>query len=354
MTGAVVTSGIGQGVSSTIVAAVCRVADENCDPADRRSGEAGSRPSVTPAPATPAPISPPPQGGPSPQGAQTAQPAPSPQAPPPLTKTPEPKPTSAEIKAAKALAAPGLIGANDWNCKPNKAHPRPVVLVHGTFFNGTANWFSTTPTMALNGYCVYALTYGERPGVPALRAIAPVPYSAEQLSTFIDGVLAATGAEEVDIVGHSQGGMMPRYYLKYLGGADKVNTLVGLAPSNHGTTMNGLAALAENYPGAADVVGDLCPACDDQLVGSELMKKLNEGGDTVPGVNYTVIATRHDQLVTPYQSQFLEGPNVHNVVLQDLCPTNGAEHFLLPFHPIAMNEVFNALDPQNAKKTNCW
>ena len=35
--------------------------------------------------------------------------------------------------------------------------------------------------------------------------------------------------------GHSQGGMMPRYYLKFLGGASKVDDLVGLAPSNHGT-----------------------------------------------------------------------------------------------------------------------
>ncbi len=61
-------------------------------------------------------------------------------------------------------------------------------------------------------------------------------------------VLAATGAKQVDIVGHSQGGMMPRYYLRFLGGAAKVETLVGLAPSNHGTTVNGLFTLGR--PGA--------------------------------------------------------------------------------------------------------
>ncbi len=45
------------------------------------------------------------------------------------------------------------------------------------------------------------------------------------------------------MVGHSQGGMMPRYYMKFLGGAAKVNKLVGLVPSNHGTSLSGLVQL---------------------------------------------------------------------------------------------------------------
>ena len=56
-------------------------------------------------------------------------------------------------------------------------------------------------------------------------------------------VLAATGAPKVDLLGHSQGGMMPRYYLKFLGGAQYVNALVALAPSNYGTTLDGLTTL---------------------------------------------------------------------------------------------------------------
>jgi len=40
--------------------------------------------------------------------------------------------------------------------------------------------------------------------------------------------------------------MMPRYYLKNLGGAGKVGALIGLAPSNHGTTLNGLLTLASH------------------------------------------------------------------------------------------------------------
>jgi triacylglycerol esterase/lipase EstA (alpha/beta hydrolase family) len=257
------------------------------------------------------------------------------------------------IAAAKALAAPGVPGANNWSCRPSAAHPRPVVLVHGTFATGSVNWLAASPAIASHGYCVFALTYGTRPGVPLLGAIAPVADSAAQLATFVDGVLAATGATRVDMVGHSQGGMMPRYYLRFLGGASKVHALVGLAPSNHGTTLNGLATLAASFPGALDLIGSGCPACADQVAGSALLQKLNAGGDAVPGVSYTVIATRYDEVVTPYTSQFLSGGDVHNVTLQRLCVLDLSEHAAVAFDPVALHEVLNALDPAHATTTNC-
>jgi triacylglycerol esterase/lipase EstA (alpha/beta hydrolase family) len=257
------------------------------------------------------------------------------------------------IDAAKALAAPDLPGANNWSCKPSAAHPRPVVLVHGTFANGTVNWLSDAPILASRGYCVFALTYGAKAGVPVLRAIGPVADSAAQLSTFVDGVLAATGTSQVDIVGHSQGGLMPRYYLKSLGGAGKVHTLIGLAPSNHGTTLDGLATLAQQFPGAIDIVGSGCPACGDQVVGSSLLTKLNSGGDTISGVSYTVIATRYDEVVTPYSTQFLSGGGVHNVTLQNLCAADISEHAAMAFDPVVLHETENALDPAHASATNC-
>ncbi|MGH3390775.1 MAG: esterase/lipase family protein [Actinomadura sp.] len=264
-------------------------------------------------------------------------------------------PASADpVDDAKALAAPGLLGANDWSCRPSAAHPRPVVLVHGTFANGSVNWTAAAPALAANGYCVFALTYGAVPGVPILRAIGPVAGSATQLGTFVTGVLAATGAAKVDIVGHSQGGMMPRYYMRFLGGAAEVGTLVGLAPSNHGTTLNGLATLAEAFPGASDLLAAGCPACAEQTAGSDLLDELNAGGDTLPGVRYTVIATKFDEVVTPYRSQFLDGSGVRNVTLQDLCPIDLSLHAGLAFDPVTLHEVLNALDPAHATPTTCF
>ncbi|MDH6127572.1 alpha/beta fold hydrolase [Kitasatospora sp. GP82] len=263
-------------------------------------------------------------------------------------------PQSDPVTAAQALAAPGVPGANNWSCKPSPAHPRPMVLVHGTFANGSVNWDTVAPALAADGTCVFVLTYGAVPNVPLLRAIAPVADSAQQLSVFVDGVLAATGAGQVDIVGHSQGGMMPRYYLKFDGGAAKVHTLVGLAPSNHGTTLDGLATLAKSFPGALDLVGSVCPACTDQVTGSDLLNRLNAGGDTVPGVTYWVIATGYDEVVTPYLSQFLSGPDVHNVLVQDLCPTNIPDHVLMAVDLVVLHEVRHALDPAQVATANCW
>lgn len=74
----------------------------------------------------------------------------------------------------------------------------------------------------------------------------------------------------------------------------------------------------------------------------------------MPGVKYTVIATRYDQVVTPYRSQFLSGPDVRNVTLQDLCAVDISEHLAIGLiDRIAFHEVANALDPGRATPTTC-
>jgi triacylglycerol esterase/lipase EstA (alpha/beta hydrolase family) len=246
-------------------------------------------------------------------------------------------------------------GWNDYSCKPSAAHPRPVVLVHGTFANSVDNWLALAPYLVDRGYCVYSLDYGQMPGVTGINGIGPVSKSAEQLAAFVDKVLASTGAAKADVVGHSQGGMMPRYYLRFLGGAAKVNALVGIAPSNHGTTTEGLSGLLTSFPGAKDWLNAQTPGVADQLVGSAFLAKLNAGGDTVPGVHYTVLATRYDEVVTPYQSQFLNGPDVHNIVLQDLCAADLSGHVTVgTVDFVGFHEVANALDPAHATPTTCF
>ncbi|MFB8126410.1 esterase/lipase family protein [Streptomyces bacillaris] len=263
-------------------------------------------------------------------------------------------PTATATAATPTAATATSRGWNDYSCKPSAAHPRPVVLVHGTFGNSVDNWLGLAPYLVNRGYCVFSLDYGQLPGVPFFHGLGPVDKSAEQLSVFVDKVLAATGAPKTDIVGHSQGGMMPNYYLKFLGGAAKVNALVGIAPSNHGTTLLGLTKLLPYFPGVEKFINDKTPALADQVVGSPFITKLTAGGDTVPGVRYTVIATKYDQVVTPYRTQYLDGPNVRNVLLQDLCPLDLSEHLAIAtVSRIAFHEVNNALDPARATPTTC-
>lgn len=246
-------------------------------------------------------------------------------------------------------------GANDWSCKPSAAHPRPVVLVHGTFADMSNSWQAISPLLKNNGYCVFALNYGDYNGSGAIGVygVGDIPASAGELNSFVDKVRGATGAAEVDLVGHSQGGMMPRYYLKNLGGAAEVHTLVGLSPSNHGTTLDGLFILSNFFPGANQFTGALCPACEQQRAGSAFITALNSGGETVPGVDYTVIQTVYDQVVTPYTSAFLSGSNVRNVLLQKQCILDLGDHLSMPYDHIAAADVLTALDPLHPRGFLC-
>jgi triacylglycerol esterase/lipase EstA (alpha/beta hydrolase family) len=247
-------------------------------------------------------------------------------------------------------------GANNWSCQPSAVHPRPVVLVHGTLGDMSDSWQALSPLLVDNGYCVFSLNYGAADGSGALGVygIGDIAQSAQQLATFVDQVLTATGATQVDIVGHSQGGMMPRYYLKYLGGSSRVHTLVGLAPSNHGTTIDGINALAGYLPNGDQFIGTACAACVQQEAGSTFLANLNAGGDTVAGVDYTVIESRYDEVVTPYTSAFLSGPNVTNITLQDQCSVDFGEHLSMPYDHIADIDVLNALDPAHAEPPPCY
>ncbi|WP_197522952.1 esterase/lipase family protein [Actinokineospora pegani] len=243
-------------------------------------------------------------------------------------------------------------GANDWGCRPTERRPRPVVLVHGTYENRYNNFARMSPALAADGYCVFALNYGETVdsllGVPpAINGTGDIRYSAVELAAFVDRVRHATGAPQVDIVGHSQGGLMPRQYLKS-GGAAAVRNLVTLGATHHGTSLNGIATLVDMLGLLGFTPPVIGKAAEQQVVGSEFLLDLNAGGDTVPGVSYTVIATKFDEVTTPYQSTFLSagpGARVDNITLQDGCVLDLSDHLSMSYSPRAIGYVRRALDP---------
>jgi triacylglycerol esterase/lipase EstA (alpha/beta hydrolase family) len=240
----------------------------------------------------------------------------------------------------------------DNGCQPSAAHPEPVILVNGTFANQDDNWQAASPLLANHGYCVFTFNYGGPSASSIVQSTGDIATSAGQLGTFVTQVLGATGAAKVDLVGHSQGGMMPRYYLKFGGGAAHVDKLVALAPSNHGTTLGGLTALVT--AGLVNsALNPLCTACVQQEAGSPFLANLNAGGETVAGVSYTVIESRYDEVVTPYTSAFLSGSGVTNILLQNQCPLDLTDHLEIAADPVALADVLNALDPAHPVRVPC-
>ncbi|KRA38717.1 MULTISPECIES: esterase/lipase family protein [unclassified Nocardioides] len=242
---------------------------------------------------------------------------------------------------------------NDWDCRPSAAHPRPVVLVHGTA-GAPEDWQTIIPLLADQGYCVFALTYGTVevvPGVP-LNALGSIEDSAAELATFVAQVRRETGAKKVDLVGHSQGTMMPDYYARFLGGGTSVQNYVSLAPLWHGTLALMPVQLLTSLLGLPDGALLNCPACGQMAPGSAFMEKMRGGtGVKVPGITYTNIMTRYDEAVLPYTSGF--EPGMTNVVLQDVCPLDFSEHGRLPRSPNVGQLVLNALDPAHATSVRC-
>lgn len=247
-------------------------------------------------------------------------------------------------------------GSNDFSCDPPASHPEPVVLVHGTFANQSANWRAISPFLANRSFCVFSLNYGmkpgfEFPGVYAPGGLTRMEPSVQQLSDFVDRVLEATGASRVDIVGHSQGSLMPNHYVRFGGGAAKVDDYVGLSTLWQGTNPLGLADLAAlGTPYGFDepfysLIEPYCGSCRQFLKGSQFIRQMNEGGVAHPSVDYTNIVTRYDELVQPYTSGLMPpGPNVTNVVLQKHCPLDLAEHVAIAADPVAAGFIYKALD----------
>jgi triacylglycerol esterase/lipase EstA (alpha/beta hydrolase family) len=199
----------------------------------------------------------------------------------------------------------------------------------------TRNWPGLGPIgAALSGRIVY--------GVAGIATIAT------ELAVFVADVLAATGAEHVVLVGHSTGGTAIREYLS--AHPDVPTAVVTLGTPYRGSTFEGLPA---KYPDlarlgldgpqiAAQVFG---AAGVQQTAGSEVLARLNSGGETRPGVRVTAIASRTDEVITPPGTALLAAPAPpdRNIWAQDGCPFRPVDHAGLLTDPHTVALVVAAL-----------
>lgn len=257
------------------------------------------------------------------------------------------------LPAAAVGALPGMTapGTNDWNCIPTKKHPRPVVLVHGTAATRSSNWQTYGPLLKNEGYCVFALNHGMvSDSFPAnlFGGMGDMREGARELKRFVNQVLKATGAKKVDLVGHSQGTLMPNWYVKYLGGHKKVKNYVSLAPLWQGTVL-------AKIPTPLILVGKkdipYCVACNQFKPNSQFLKQLHQGGLAVKGVRYTNIITKYDEMVVPYTSGIAQG--MQNIVIQDKCSLDFSDHLQIGATRNAAVHVLRALDRRNPPPITC-
>ncbi|WP_330256063.1 alpha/beta fold hydrolase [Nocardia sp. NBC_00565] len=266
----------------------------------------------------------------------------------------EPAPVQGNWSAAMAysLMFPSVIplGLNDFSCTPATAHPNPVVLVNGAFESTYANWSLLAPQLRSEGYCVFGLDYGNTGG---LHQTGELRGSAREVAEFVDKVRAATGADKVDLVGHSEGGLVSLYFINRLGGADKVATMIGLAPFPNGLSAYGLLNAIAVNPALRDAVDSMVPAVADGTAGSDFVTETASGGMIRPEVNYLTISSRMDMVVEVAESRLPAAPNVTNLVIQDLCPADLADHNELSYDENVQRLIRNALDPGHANAPEC-
>ena len=216
-----------------------------------------------------------------------------------------------------------------------QAAPRDPVVIVGGFLTGQPIADVYYPGLAdrlrAEGYQTYI--FG-----PVDFGLADIRESAAALDEFVDGVRATTGAARVDLVGHSQGGLTSRYYVKSLGGAAEVDSLISLASLHYGTAVANLGAFL--------LLGDCLgvAGCEQMRIGSSFLNELNAGDDTIGDVAYTNIVTVFDELVIPYTSGFLRNDgNNTNVTVQAQCPFRLVEHIGIPFDPAVQDGIVDAL-----------
>jgi triacylglycerol esterase/lipase EstA (alpha/beta hydrolase family) len=216
-----------------------------------------------------------------------------------------------------ALTVPTQALAAALRCSSGLANAKrsPVLLVPGTTLNPQVE-FSWNWERALSklGWPHCSVTLPN-------DAMSDIQVAGQYLVQSIRTMHARSG-RKVDVVGHSQGGMVPRWALRFWPDTRRmVDDVVGLSPSNHGTVdANAVCSLG------------CAPAFWQQRRGSNFLKGLNSYQETFPGISYSNVYTRTDEVVVPNlgpaASSSLQGGGgqIANVAIQDVCPLDVNEH----------------------------
>ena len=161
----------------------------------------------------------------------------------------------------------------------------------------------------------------------------PLEDSAAALGTAVAATRARTGADSVDLVGYSAGGVVARLWVAD-GHAGVVRRVVTLGAPHHGTTIADLAG---------SVLPADCPAgCQELASGSDLLRRLNAGDETPSGPAWVSVWTTQDRTVTPPDSARLAG--ALNVTVQSICADAQLGHGDLPRDPLVGALVVRELD----------
>lgn len=246
-----------------------------------------------------------------------------------------------------------LDGVNDWDRTP-RPDLVPVILLHGTE-TGPHRWQGLVDRLRADDRPVFALTYGRE--TSSLRGRATgfgtghLAASAGELALFVERVRECTGAARVDIVGHSQGGLLGHLYVKWLGGERAVRHLVTLGAPVHGASPLGRFDAITQAPLVGTGLDALLgPSAREQLRTSPVIRELSSTPDVVPGVRYTAIVTRYDDTVLPVDAQLLRPAeqDVINRYVQDEYPQNRVGHSELPLDPEVIAMIVDALGRPHA------
>lgn len=224
---------------------------------------------------------------------------------------------AATVATAACERGPGRDGEPEGPERPPAEVP--VVLVHG-LGGMPATLAELEARVRAEGRTPVNVALPERGNVAIDESVAAVAAAVD-----------ATGAEEVDLVGHSLGGVVARAYA--VANRDRARRVVTLASPHHGAALADFAA--------ARAPGQCTAACRQLRPSSTYLRRLNDGDETPDGVTWVTLRTAEDTTVTPVDSAELDG--AVNVLVQDVCEGAEVDHGSISRDPLALGLVILAL-----------